>query len=139
MAKRRESTSSNPTIFSYDITIEIFSRLPVKSLMRFKCLSKFHNSLVSGSYLEDMLQRHSIISRLDKIKFFLPNNDDCYSIDLEVKKGEKVSTCYLDFDYDYLSYANGLFSLWEGSLERVKIFNPGTREVKLLPHILFAT
>ncbi|KAG5605027.1 hypothetical protein H5410_026519 [Solanum commersonii] len=29
-----------------DITIQIFSWLPAKSLMRFRCISKFHNSIV---------------------------------------------------------------------------------------------
>ncbi|PHT91930.1 hypothetical protein T459_07043 [Capsicum annuum] len=107
MAKKRKSTSTNPTILSQDITIEIFSRLRVKSLMRFKCLSKFYNSLVSESYLVDMHQRHSMSNHLGEIKFFVLDVEGFYST--EVKKGGKVSRCNLDFRYDDLSYANGRF------------------------------
>ncbi|KAM3253019.1 putative F-box protein [Capsicum annuum] len=134
MAKKRKSTSTNPTILSQDITIEIFSRLRVKSLMRFKCLSKFYNSLVSESYLVDMHQRHSMSNHLGEIKFFVLDVEGFYST--EVKKGGKVSRCNLDFRYDDLSYANGMLCFWLKKKESVRIFNPGTREVKQLHYPL---
>ncbi|XP_059295249.1 putative F-box protein At1g32420 [Lycium ferocissimum] len=131
--KKMKTTATNPTIFSNDITVEIFSRLPVKSLLRFKCVSRFFNSLVSESYLMDIHRRRSRSTSRNEIKFFVPVSKGFYS--MEMKEDGEVSTCNFDFLYDHLSYANGLFYFWVEQTEPVRIFNPGTREVRLLPRV----
>lgn len=133
MAKKIKCMSTNSTIFSDDITIEIFARLPVKSLIRFKCLSRFFNSLISELYFSGIHQHRSMSTRLDEIKFFVPESDGFYSI--EMKKDGKLSRCNFDFQYNNLSYDNGLFCFWVEKLESVRIFNPGTREVRVLPRV----
>ncbi|KAK4712391.1 hypothetical protein R3W88_006904 [Solanum pinnatisectum] len=132
--KKMKASSINPTIFPDDITIELFSRLPVKSLMRFKCLSTFFNSLPSESYFMDNHQLSCRRSRLDEIKFFVPECDGFHSIEMR-KEGRKVSRCDFDFPYNNLSYKSGLFCFSVEKFESVRIFNPSTREVIVLPRV----
>ncbi|KAK4737468.1 hypothetical protein R3W88_001165 [Solanum pinnatisectum] len=59
----------NPSI-PEEIVIQIFTWLPVKSLVRFKCVTKLFNSLVSESYFMDIHTSHSMI-RQGGTKYFL--------------------------------------------------------------------
>lgn len=128
--KKMKASPSNPTIFSDDITIDLFSRLPVKSLMRFKCVSKNFNSLISESYFMDIHEQRSKDIGLAQVRFFVQELDGFYSIE-----GRKLSRCNFDFPYDKLSYHNGLFCFWVEKFESVRIFNPGTGQVIVLPRV----
>ncbi|CAL5420092.1 unnamed protein product [Camellia sinensis] len=72
------SKSRQPNI-SEDITIEILSRLPVKSLLRFKSICKRWNSLISDSKFKFSCTRHQLII---KSNFYL------YAIDEVEEEGE---------------------------------------------------
>jgi hypothetical protein len=52
---RRPPPNALPT----DLIIKAFSCLPVKSLMRLRCMSKFYNSLISNPFFIDMHLRQS--------------------------------------------------------------------------------
>nr|GMD25823.1 putative F-box protein At1g19160 [Ipomoea batatas] len=41
---------------SRDLVVDVFSRLPVKSLMRFKCVCKFFNDLITSDH--DLMDKH---------------------------------------------------------------------------------
>ncbi|KAG5624173.1 hypothetical protein H5410_009391 [Solanum commersonii] len=82
----------------------------------------------------DIHQQHPRSTGLDEFNFFVPECDGFHCI--EMKKDErKVSRCNFDFRYSDLSYNTGLFCFWVGKLDSVRIFNPGTRELIVLPRV----
>ncbi|KAG5614085.1 hypothetical protein H5410_013909 [Solanum commersonii] len=119
-----------------DITIQIFSCLPAKSLMRFKCVSKFYNTIVLEPYFADI--RSSNYSKINRVIGCL--GDGLYSIE---EDGNATKSYQLDnFDklchhFDRVSncfgYDNGLFCTWDEKY--ISIFNPATGEVRYLPYL----
>ncbi|KAF3635939.1 hypothetical protein FXO38_24413 [Capsicum annuum] len=95
-----------------EIILEIFSWLPTKSLMRFKCVAKFCNSLVSASDYVDIHICHSM-TRAGGTKLLLRGIGVYFTG--EEKKDEKNSRAF--------------------SEQPAAIFNPGTREVRVLPKL----
>ncbi|XP_015160611.1 putative F-box protein At4g38870 [Solanum tuberosum] len=120
-----------------EIMFEIFSWLPIKSLMRFKCASEFCNSLVSESHFSDIHRCHSM-TRPGR-NFFLHERKGFYSVEQE--KGGNMSASLFQperfiesINKSSMNCANGLFCVWQPSIVRsAVIFNPGTREVRSLP------
>ncbi|XP_049394361.1 putative F-box protein At4g38870 [Solanum stenotomum] len=117
-----------------EIMFEIFSWLPVKSLMRFKCVSKLCNSLVFESGFVDMHRCHSMTR--PGTKLFLHERKAFYWVEQE--KGRNMSASLFQFteptNKSRMNCANGLFCVWQPSTVRsAVIFNPGTREVRSLP------
>ncbi|KAK4724465.1 hypothetical protein R3W88_027244 [Solanum pinnatisectum] len=120
-----------------DITIQIFSCLPAKSLMRFKCVSKFYNTIVLKPYFADIRS-----SNYSKINGCLDGDFDGLFYSIE-EDGNATKSCQLDnFDKlcphidrisNYFGYDNGLFCTWEEKY--IAIFNPATGEVRYLPYL----
>ncbi|XP_059289499.1 putative F-box protein At1g47730 [Lycium ferocissimum] len=126
-----------------EIIFEIFSWLPTKSLMRFKCVTKFCNSLVSESDFVD-IHGYRSITRPDGTKFFLHEKRAFYTA--EQKEDGKIGASlfqtarfdglYGSSDSSWLDCVNGLFCVCEPlSLGRAAVFNPSTREVRFLPNL----
>ncbi|WMV07577.1 hypothetical protein MTR67_000962 [Solanum verrucosum] len=116
----------------HEIIFEIFSWLPVKSLMRFKCVSGLCNSLIFES---DFLHIHRC--RSSGTKFLLHKWNSFYAVDL--KEDGNISTSLLLTErlptYSGLNCANGLFCVWElYNGQPALIFNLSTREVRFLPN-----
>ncbi|KAK4729873.1 hypothetical protein R3W88_022861 [Solanum pinnatisectum] len=126
-----------------EIMFAIFSWLPSDSLMHFKCVSRFCNSMVSES---DFLDIHRC--RSGGIEFLLHGASAYYTAEEKKKKYEKASTSVLQVDgfdslyncgptdpvYSCLDCVNGLFCSWDSSNMRpAAIFNPSTKEVRFLP------
>ncbi|XP_059281437.1 putative F-box protein At1g32420 [Lycium ferocissimum] len=142
MEKKMNSSGSNPSI-PQEIIFEIFSWLPVKSLMRFKCVIKFFNSLVSGSDFTDSYRCRSMTHHGGGTKLFFHEEKGFYMA--EQKEDGKISvtlfqTEKLDGLHCYsgscLDCVNGLFCVWEPiCVRRAAIFNPTTREVRFLPDL----
>ncbi|KAK4706586.1 hypothetical protein R3W88_033849 [Solanum pinnatisectum] len=119
-----------------DITIQIFSCLLAKSLMRFKCVSKFYNTIVLESYFVDI--HSSNYSKINRVIECL--GGVFYSIE---EDGNATKSYQLDnFDklchhFDRVSncfgYDNGLFCTWDEKY--ISIFNPAIREVRYLPYL----
>ncbi|XP_049372796.1 putative F-box protein At1g47790 [Solanum verrucosum] len=126
-----------------EIMFEIFSWLPIQSLMRFKCASGFCNSLVSESHFSDIHRCHSMTR--PGTNFFLHERKGFYSVEQE--KGGNMSASLFQperfiesINKSRMNCANGLFCIWQPSIVRsAVIFNPGTREVRslLLPNKAF--
>ncbi|PNX82309.1 F-box/kelch-repeat protein [Trifolium pratense] len=57
--RRPTNALSSTTILPNDLITKAFSCLPVKSLMRLRCMSKFYNSLISTPFFIKMHLRHS--------------------------------------------------------------------------------
>ncbi|XP_049405274.1 putative F-box protein At1g47790 [Solanum stenotomum] len=133
-----------------DITIQIFSWLPVKSLMRFRCVSKFHSSIVLEPNFVDLhLSNYSKINR-GETKLIACVDDVCYTIedhhdeedgnatkyhqiDNFSKLYDRIINCRLAYNY-HIESDNGLFCIWY--LKYIAICNPATREVRFLPDVL---
>lgn len=134
-----------------EILVDILKRLPVKSLIRFNCVSKFWNTLISQPYFKKTHLNHSN-SRLSSQKllfvrwdpncqfwsgsFTLTEEDipifDCTS-DSNIKDGIKMySSC------------DGLFliGIWTDSYDEqpsiLVLWNPSTRQSIRLPHSKFS-
>ncbi|MCD7446853.1 hypothetical protein HAX54_017915 [Datura stramonium] len=133
----------NPSI-PQEIIFEIWSWLPAKSLMRFKCLTRFCNSLVSESDFVDIHSYHSM-TRPGGKKFLLHGAGVYYTA--EEKKDGKASVSVLQIErfdelnlhvpaYSCLNCVNGLFCIWGPlSVRPATIFNPSTRELRFLPNL----
>ncbi|XP_060190350.1 putative F-box protein At1g32420 [Lycium barbarum] len=140
--KNIKSSRKIPSI-PQEIIFDIFSWLPVESLMRFKCISKSFNSLVSKSYFVDIHQCHS----RTRTKFLLHEWDLVaernFYYTIEQNEDGKASRLriedYLDglnnFDMkrDPVECVNGLFLFWRMGRHPAVICNPNTREVRFLP------
>lgn len=88
--EKRKSNSRNSSI-PEEIICDIFSRLPVDSLMRFKCLSKSYNALISNPYFVDTHHSHSI-SHPGRIKFLTRSRDGNFSYTIDQKVEQKRSS-----------------------------------------------
>ncbi|KAK4733230.1 hypothetical protein R3W88_007491 [Solanum pinnatisectum] len=120
-----------------DITIQIFSCLPAKSLMRFKCVSKFYNTIVLEPYFVDI--RSSNYSKINRVIGCL--DGDFYSIE---EDGNATKSYHQLDNFDKLcphidrisncfGYDNGLFCTWDEKY--IAIFNPATGEVRYRPYL----
>ncbi|XP_049364735.1 F-box protein At1g30790-like [Solanum verrucosum] len=117
-----------------DIIFDIFSTLPVKSLMRFKSVSKFYNSLVCESVFVDI---HQCRSR-SRIKYIVRQRAKLYTI--EAMEEGKVSPLHIDnfcekLFYNYIMCVNGLFCCSMRNVDGVAICNPSTKVVRSLPRL----
>ncbi|KAK4736986.1 hypothetical protein R3W88_000683 [Solanum pinnatisectum] len=133
-----------------EIIFEIFTWLPVESLLRFKCIIKFCKSLVSESVFMNIHSCRSM-SRPGGTKSFLRERESFFCT-VEQREDEKDSAPFLqiarfnDLDVHVLAYSqmnciNGLFYYLliyfptPLSIRLATIFNPSTREVRFLPNI----
>ncbi|KAK6802839.1 hypothetical protein RDI58_000623 [Solanum bulbocastanum] len=130
----------NPSI-PEEVVIQIFSWLLVKSLMHFKCVTNFFNSLVSESYFTDIHTSHSMI-RQSGTKYFLDGREFYCSADQQKEDG-KISDSSLvqirsfdEFPFyipvgSDVSCVNGLFCIQKLAV----ILNPSTGEIRYLPKL----
>ncbi|KAK9130522.1 hypothetical protein Sjap_011009 [Stephania japonica] len=122
------------SIFPREIIQSILSRLPVKSLMRFRCVSKSWLKLIDGP---DFIKTHLEQAHLSNdVKIMLKTNDCMYSIDivignLVVDLQRPYETLFWETE-EILGSCNGLLLVL---LHDVYMFlwNPSTREYKILP------
>ncbi|XP_058185585.1 F-box protein At5g49610-like [Rhododendron vialii] len=123
-----------------DLLILILSRLPVKSLLRFKSVSKYCYSLIQNPSFVSLHHNHAaentdclIVKRYHK-KDFLQSlslvSNETHSNDLyipfAVPPGPHVGDLYL------LGSSNGVVCLGN-SFAKFMVCNPATREFKVLP------
>ena len=129
-----------------EVVLEILQRLPVKSLIRFRCVSKSWNSLIkSSAFINSHLTRSLSLSsnklifrqRVDKPSFY--PDLECYkliddTIDSSSDQIQHIDcplTCRLFFHFNLIGSVNGLFCLHE--LERYVLWNPSIRKFITLP------
>ncbi|XP_059296104.1 putative F-box protein At1g32420 [Lycium ferocissimum] len=133
-------SSRKVTSIPQEIIFEIFSLLPIKSLMRFRCISKVYNSLVSETDFVSIHQSRSM-TRTGGIKLLAREREGFYTIEQnEDGEASLLHIEYLDVLDDYIGSrnlfecVNGLlcFSTWH---QPAIIINPSTREIRFLPKI----
>ncbi|XP_059290600.1 F-box/kelch-repeat protein At3g23880-like [Lycium ferocissimum] len=134
------------TIFPLEIIIEILSRLPVKSLFKFKCVSKSWLSLISSSHFAK--SHLKISSRNNKfshknlllLSMYLPHT--LCSCPLYSALHEKTISCINKLNFPWnpsniiagVSLCNGLFLICIGMYNNnLFLWNPSTRKTKKLP------
>ncbi|KAL4600516.1 hypothetical protein ACB092_11G204300 [Castanea dentata] len=126
-----------------EVVLEILHRLPVKSLIRFRCVSNSWNSLITSSVFikshltrslslpsnsNKLIVRHYIDnSSVDYYKLIDDNND---SFD-QIQNIEFPLTTRRIQHFMLIGSANGLFSLHEK--ERYILWNPSIRKFTTLP------
>lgn len=128
--------------FPLEIIIEILSRLPVKSLIKFKCVSKSWLSLISSSHFSK--SHLKISSRNNKnlllLSMYLPHT--LYSCTLYPVLHEKSISCVEKLSFPWnpsnmiagVSLCNGLFLISIGIYNNnLYLWNPSTRKNKNLP------
>ncbi|KAK7848032.1 F-box/kelch-repeat protein At3g06240 [Quercus suber] len=132
--KKREGMSNLPR----ELIVDILSRLPVKSLCRFKCVSKPWRTLISHP---DFVKTH--LHRAQFKRLILASADSLYSVDHETSYENDVVAVALDnFPLDQnddqfypiaiISSCNGLLCL-NLQPDTFFVFNPATHESARIP------
>lgn len=123
---KNEETKSSPQEFIF----EIFSCLPIKSLMCYRCAFKFYNSLVLESNFLDIHYHHSM-NRPDERKYLMYKENVFYATEL---KEDRKSPFFRNFD-QFNDNCPDFFCLIQFDLlmERCTSYcNFNTREVRFL-------
>ncbi|CAH8280609.1 unnamed protein product [Arabidopsis lyrata] len=118
-SKISDIEKSNGIHIPFDLITDILSRLPVKSLVRFQCVSKLWSSRITVSIMTRSLFSPSTYPTND-ITFIYPDKDSSYTLN----RGRSW-----DFEYQYI---RGLFCGWSSS-----IYEHTKRETILLPEVKY--
>ncbi|XP_024183934.1 F-box/kelch-repeat protein At3g23880 isoform X2 [Rosa chinensis] len=137
--------------YEEDVIAEILARLPVKSLMRFRCVCKSWRALISESYFVKKHLSYGERGITESTPRFIFMLDPPLSLDFEAlmkdddcdgAAGGQSAVTQLDFpvpktipDYGWrvvIGSCNGLVCL-EVPPEAIMLWNPGTRDSKVLP------
>ncbi|KAK7259377.1 hypothetical protein RIF29_24984 [Crotalaria pallida] len=128
----------------HDLVSEILMRLPVKSLMRFKCVHRSFNALFrTPTFITGHMMMHKLKHKEERLVIFenyekphcMISDDPSQSpINLEF---EIPSTKPLRYIVPYTSSHRGIFCLYGqynsfSSADDFILWNPATREVKLV-------
>ncbi|MBA0849544.1 hypothetical protein Goshw_017295 [Gossypium schwendimanii] len=126
-----------------DLITGILSRLPVKNLVRFKCVSKPWSSLIDGSYLSN-LQLHRSFTSNANIKLLLDSyaEDDeykAYSVDFDsLDKLEELprllSTTSFGVSSRIFGSCNGLLAISHDEAG-ITLWSPSTKECHYPPKL----
>ncbi|KAJ0254405.1 F-box only protein 8 [Hirschfeldia incana] len=141
----REMEDSNTWVapkIPLDLLIEILARLPAKSIMRFKCISKFWSSLLCSSFFCDrfMMLRSP---RQPRLYMSLLDKDDYSKSMLLSSAPSPASPSSIVFDQDltiremggyYLRAVRGFIGFTVFKKE-ARIYNPSTRQLIILPAV----
>uniref|UniRef100_A0A2P2MBE0 Uncharacterized protein MANES_09G077400 n=1 Tax=Rhizophora mucronata TaxID=61149 RepID=A0A2P2MBE0_RHIMU len=115
-----------------DIVTDIFRQLPVKTLLRFKCLSKPLFSLIESRDFVDLHLRHSVTTRSH---FWLILRDwQLQAVDFETLEAavEFIHPIHTGGGTEVVGSSNGLVVL-RNSERDLGIYNPATKKFKRLP------
>nr|POF27129.1 f-box/kelch-repeat protein [Quercus suber] len=129
----------------YDVLLEILHRLPVKSLIRFRCVSKSWNSLITSPAFinSNLTQSHSDSNKLivryldaalrvERYKLIHEDNDNNDSSSEQIQDLEfPLRSSSRDY-FRLVGSANGLFCLHEGNC--FILWNPCIRKFITLPN-----
>ncbi|KAI9087036.1 hypothetical protein K1719_030997 [Acacia pycnantha] len=133
--------------FLDDLMIEIIVRLPVKSLLRFKCVTKSWYALITdSSFISKQLELSNSIlkKRLPKLILQSPYHNSPPSISLISNREQPhiVQDQELPFPKENLKWisiygqCNGIFCLsggYERNVRHIILWNPSTKWVKAIP------
>ncbi|KAL3652318.1 hypothetical protein CASFOL_001999 [Castilleja foliolosa] len=139
MEFRKELDGSLPSIPDDVIFYEIFPRLPVKSLHRFRCIAISFRGLTSERRFLDAVRRYAPRRQLISFPRLLPLEIDLYHVDFAVspnRLGAIPATAIQDPFINrciYINVING-FMCRSNESRNVVIMNEATNEVSVLPN-----
>ncbi|KAK7255620.1 hypothetical protein RIF29_29034 [Crotalaria pallida] len=152
MERRIMNSSSLSSLLHDDLVIEILLRLPVKSLMRFKCVSQCWKALITASpSFITSYNNHNINMKKERAIAFLQEDETrnpprCIFMRLSDDKSEDLTNPFLQIDPSAEEEEShirpcgsykGVFCLYRiySNYDRCQIilWNPATREVKAIP------
>ncbi|KMS96460.1 hypothetical protein BVRB_9g225150 [Beta vulgaris subsp. vulgaris] len=130
------------THFPVDLLPLILVRLPVKSLLRFRCVSKSWNSLITSSYFITAHINHNDANNCHALLrcYYLETREDSYALHSDNNSLDKITE--LDFPsetrefFHIIDCANGVVCLMD-SYQRyntVLLWNPSIRKFLTLPN-----
>ncbi|XP_059632197.1 F-box protein CPR1-like [Cornus florida] len=118
-----------------DVVADILSRLPVKPLIRFRCVSKPWYALIDSSGFVKLHLKRS--KETNTNRSLILKSDKLYSVDLDsldhaVELGHPFN--YKGFDIDVLGSCDGLLCLYDPFYSaHFVLWNPSTRKLHNLP------
>ncbi|CAA7013851.1 unnamed protein product [Microthlaspi erraticum] len=126
-----------------DILIDIFSRVPPKSIFRFRCLSKFWSSTLGLPYFTDLFLTNSLARprllfgiKVDKELFFFSSPQPQNPADNSTLVATRYNRCFLNYLPSGIRTPHrGLVSLHEWGSDVHVICNPVTGESITLPEV----
>lgn len=125
-----------------DAILEILLWLPVKSLQRFKCVSKSWYACISNPkfmikhFMSSNHHEFLLISHLHPVKRQVFSS--LFSDGLEIRS-KHFELSYASSNQEHLSFTqvlgpcNGIFCLFDGKIDDILLWNPTNRHLKLLP------
>ncbi|XP_010503978.1 PREDICTED: putative F-box protein At3g52320 isoform X2 [Camelina sativa] len=123
-----------------EVLIEILARLPAKSVMRFKCVSKHWSSLISSRYFTNLFFQVSSPKREPRVFMFLSDNEHLCA--LLSNNNNFISDSYPHLNQDltmpgmggcFVNALRGLMCFRVG--REVRICNLTTRQLLKLPRV----
>ncbi|KAK9287861.1 hypothetical protein L1049_016303 [Liquidambar formosana] len=134
-----EGAMPMPTL-PHDIIVDILLRLPVKSLLRFKCVCELWDCLISSTQFVKMHLNQATRDVNNKRQRCLVSIDPPQSVDFEADGDDDDATVMFDnllgiypkHERMFVGSANGLVCLVI-DVFYIILWNPSTREVNLLP------
>ncbi|ESQ50839.1 hypothetical protein EUTSA_v10023110mg, partial [Eutrema salsugineum] len=124
-----------------DLLTEILARLPAKSVMRFKCISKFLLSLFSS---RDFCNRFITLPTSQSFGLYMSLLDhENYSKSLLLSSAPSTCPSSLEFDHDltirkmrgwYLRAVRGFLCFTV--FKKARVYNPSTRQLVILPAVV---
>ncbi|KAL2456234.1 F-box/kelch-repeat protein [Forsythia ovata] len=121
-----------------DVVIEILSRLPVKTFLRFKCVSKtWFTIIISHSFSQKHLNMALADSNKDRLLIVHESFNSCESFFALFVNGEITLGTNLSFgkkrsrgDIRVTGSCHGLFCIHYDRDDEFLLWNPATREIK---------
>jgi F-box interacting protein len=126
----------------YDVVFDILTRLPVKSLVRFRCVSKPWNSIItSPDFITTHMNRPKSLSNDKGYLLYAPKSEDCFNfyaqnLCIDVCNSDRtlthISTFQLPFSALMVGFCNGLFCLRNMDNKVLYLWNPSIRKFKMI-------
>jgi F-box interacting protein len=130
----------------YDVVFDILTRLPVRSLVRFSCVSKSWNSIItSPDFITTPMNRPMSLSNNKGYLLYVPANPDHYSLYdqnlcIDVCNSDRtlthISRFHVPFSAHMVDFCNGMFCLCNLPNNVLYLWNPSIRKFKMIstPH-----
>lgn len=117
-----------------DIIVDILSRLPVKSVLRCRCMSKSICSIIDGQNFINLHLKRSIEtnSNLSLSFLFFTREPDTIIYSLNLDSLQKFFRVFNDFKFDLIGSCNGLLAI-QNQMAGIIVLNPSTKKEFILP------
>lgn len=127
-ARTRSTMSDTPA----DIIVDILIRLPVKCLLRFRCVSKQFLSIINS---QDFVNRHLQFHSSRKKVIFQGTRSDIYLLDLSSVHNNDIpfENWQREDNIDVIGSCDGLLVIRNARLDSTGLFNVSTKKYSILP------